>query len=222
MDIEGVGEKLCLAFFEKGLVKDVADFYYLTKEQLLGLERMAEKSASKILRSIADSKERSLYRVIFALGIIHVGEEIAETLADHFGSIDKLSQASEEELKQIPTIGPKIAQSVASFFRQEGNKKIIEKLKQAGVKLGNKVRVPAGGMPLTGQEFVLTGRLSILPRAEAEARIKALGGSVGSTVTRKTNYLVIGEGPGSKLDKAHSLGTGLLTEEGFLRLIGVH
>ena len=222
MDVEGVGEKLCLAFFEKGLVKDVADFYYLTKEQLLGLERMAEKSASKILKSITDSKDRSLYRVIFALGITHVGEEIAELLADHFSSIDRLSQANEEELKRIPTIGPKIAQSVASFFRQEGNRRIIEKLRRAGVRLGNKVRVPAGGMLLTGQEFVLTGRLLILSRADAEARIKALGGSVGSTVTRKTNYLVVGEGPGSKLNRAHSLSTGLLTEEEFLRLIGVH
>ena len=221
MDIEGVGEKLCLAFFEKGLVKDVADFYYLTKEQLLGLERMAEKSATKVLQAIAESKERPLARVLFALGITHVGEEIAEVLTDHFGGIEKLSRASEEDLQRIPTIGPKIAQSVASFFRQEGNRSIIEKLKQAGVRLEAKAPAPRES-PLVGQEFVLTGRLSALSRAEAEARIKALGGSVGSSVTRKTTYMVVGEGPGSKLDRAHSLGTGLLTEEEFLRLIGVH
>ena len=223
MDIEGVGEKLCLAFFEKGLVKDVADFYYLTKEQLLGLERMAEKSASKVLQAIEESKERPLYRVIFALGITHVGEEIAEVLTDHFDSIGRLSQATEEELRRIPTIGPKIAQSVASFFRQEGNLDIIDRLKKAKVTALLEAKAPVQReSSLSGQEFVLTGRLLTLPRAEAEARIKALGGSIGSSVTRKTTYLVVGEGPGSKLDRAHSLGNGLLTEEEFLRLIGVH
>ncbi len=222
MDIEGVGEKLCLSFFDKGLVKDVSDFYYLNKEQLLGLERMADKSATKVLKSIADSKDRPLYRVLFAMGILHVGEEIAEVLADRFDSIDKLSQASEEELRKIPTIGPKIAQSVASFFRQEGNKRIVERLRQAGVRLESRVRANNGPLPLAGQEIVLTGRLTMFPRAEAINRIKALGGSVGSTITQKTTYLVVGEGPGTKLDKAHSLGTGLLTEEEFLRLIGVH
>jgi DNA ligase (NAD+) len=221
MDIEGVGEKLCLALFEKGLVKNVSEFYDLTKEKLLKLERMAEKSASKVLDSIEKSKERPLYRVIFALGITHVGEEIAEVLADHFGGIEKLSQASEKDLQQVPTIGPKIAESIVAFFRQEENKEVIKKLKQAGVRLEAKAPAPRES-PLMGQEFVLTGRLSTLPRAEAEARIKALGGSVGSKVTRKSTYLVVGEGPGSKLDKAHSLGTGLLTEEEFLRLIGVH
>jgi DNA ligase (NAD+) len=182
---------------------------------------MAEKSATKVLQAIAESKERPLARVLFALGITHVGEEIAEVLTDHFGGIAKLSRATEEDLQQIPTIGPKIAQSVASFFRQEGNRRIIEKLKQAGVRLEAKAPAPRES-PLVGQEFVLTGRLSALSRAEAEARIKALGGSVGSSVTRKTTYMVVGEGPGSKLDRAHSLGTGLLTEEEFLRLIGVH
>jgi len=135
MDIDGVGEKLCLALFEAGLVKDVADLYYLTREQLLSLERMAEKSASNVLNSIEASKNRPLARVIFALGILHVGEEYAELLAENFSSIDELAKASQEELLSLPSIGPKIADSIVAFFRQEGNRRIIEKLRKAVVRL---------------------------------------------------------------------------------------
>jgi len=222
MDIEGVGERLCAALFEKGLVKDVADFYYLTKEQLMSLERMGDKSATNILKAIQESKDRALYRAVFALGITHVGEEIAEILTEHFRSIDRLAQASEEEMQKIQGIGPKIAQSVVSFFRQPQNREIVEKLRRAGVRLSDDKAAPPKDNPLSGMEFVLTGRLSSFPRGEAESRIKALGGAVGSNVTRKTTYVVAGEDPGSKLDKAHSLGIEVLTEEDFLRLIGVH
>jgi len=218
MDIDGVGEKLCTALFQQGLVKDVADLYYLTREQLLEMERMADKSVSNVLGSIEKSKDRPLARVIFALGILHIGEETAGLLASHFSSIDKLAKANEEELLSIPSIGPKIAESIVAFFRQKENQHIIEKLRKAGVKLEEASAEPKE-LPLTGQEFVITGRLEAFPRSEAEARVKELGGAVGSSVTKKTTYLVVGADPRSKLDKARSLGTKLLTEEEFLRVI---
>jgi len=225
MDIDGVGEKLCQALFEGGLIKDSADLYYLTKEQLLSLERMADKSASNVLSSIAASKDRPLARVIFALGIIHVGDRYAELLAEHFASIDALAKAGQEELLTIPSIGPKIAEGIATFFRQEGNRQIIEKLRKAGVKLEKPENVGeelVSSLPLAGLEFVLTGKLESLSRAEAEARIKVLGGKTGSDVTRKTSYVVVGADPGSKLAKAEKLGTKTLSEAEFLKLLDAH
>ncbi len=218
MDIDGVGEKLCTALFQKGLVKDVADLYYLTRERLLGLERMADKSVSNVLSSIEKSKDRPLARVIFALGILHIGDETAELLASHFPRLDKLANATQEELLSIPSIGPKIAESIVAFFRQKENQHIIKKLRKAGVRLDESPARPRE-LPLAGQEFVVTGRLEDLSHSEAEARIKELGGAVGSSVTKKTTYLVVGADPGSKLDKARSLGTKLLNEDEFLRII---
>jgi DNA ligase (NAD+) len=221
MDIDGVGDKLCQALFEAGLVKDVADLYYLTREQLLSLERMADKSASNVLKSIERSKDRNLARVIFALGILHVGDQYAELLAEQFQSIDQLAKASQEELSAIPSIGPKIAESIVAFFRQKGNKQIIEKLRKAGVKLEREKakRGRPDELPLTGLEFVLTGKLESFSRPEAEAKIKALGGKAGSDVTRKTSYVVVGADPGSKLAKAQKLGTKTLSESEFLKLL---
>jgi DNA ligase (NAD+) len=221
MDIDGVGEKLCQALFEAGLIKDVADLYYLTKEQLLGLERMADKSVSNVLNSIEGSKNRPLSRLIFALGILHVGEEYAELLAGNFNSIDELAKASWEYLSSLPSIGPKIADSIVAFFRQEGNKRIIEKLRKAEVKLQNEKAEEAKPeeLPLVGLEFVLTGKLESLTRSKAEARIKALGGKAGSDVTKKTSYLIVGADPGSKLAKAQKLGIKTLSETEFLKLL---
>jgi DNA ligase (NAD+) len=221
MDIDGVGDKLCQALFEAGLVKDAADLYYLTREQLLGLERMADKSASNVLNSIEDSKDRPLARVIFALGILHVGEQYAELLAEQFHSIDQLAEATQEELSTIPSIGPKIAESIVAFFRQEGNKQIIKKLRKAGVMLeSEKVKkAKPEELPLAGQEFVLTGKLESFSRSEAEAKIKALGGKAGSDVTKKTSYVVVGADPGSKRDKAEKLGIKTLSEAEFLELL---
>jgi DNA ligase (NAD+) len=220
MDVDGVGEKLCQALFEAGLIKDAADLYFLTRQQLLGLERMADKSASKVLKSIEASKDRPLARVIFALGILHVGDQYAELLAEHFASIDDLAEASPEELSTIPSIGPKIAEGILTFFRQEGNRRIIEKLRKAGVRLEReKVKAGREELPLAGLEFVLTGKLESFSRPEAEARIKALGGKVGSDVTRKTSYVVVGADPGSKLAKAEKLGTETLSEAEFLEML---
>jgi DNA ligase (NAD+) len=216
MDIDGVGDKLCQALFEAGLVQDAADLYYLTREQLLGLERMADKSVSNVLNSIEESKDRSLARVIFALGITHVGEQYAELLAREFHSISKLSKASKQKLLEIHPIGPKIAESIVAFFRQEGNKRIIEKLreKKVGQGLGKRKAkaVKPEKLPFSGREFVFTGKLDSFSRSEAEAEIKALGGKAGSDVTRKTSYVVVGADPGSKLAKAEKLGIETLNE----------
>ena len=218
MDIDGVGEKLCQALFEAGLVKDAADLYYLTREQLLGLERMADKSASNVLDSIGGSKDRPLSRVIFALGILHVGAEYAELLAREFSSIDELAKADEERLRDIPSIGPRIAGSIVVFFRQKGNREIIRKLKKAGVKLEREEAKP-GKLPLSGVEFVLTGKLERLTRAAAEAKVRELGGKAGSEVTRKTTYVVVGAEPSSKLDKARKLGIKTISEAEFLKML---
>jgi DNA ligase (NAD+) len=221
MDVDGVGERLCQTLFEAGLVRDVADVYYIARDQLLGLERMAEKSVANVLDSIERSKNRPLARVIFALGIPHVGDQYAELLAEHYEGIDRLAGASQDDLSALPSIGPKIGQSIVAFFRQEGNRRIIDKLRAAGVRLDREKtkRTGAREMPLAGLEFILTGRLDSFSRPDAEARIEALGGKAGSDVTRKTSYVVVGADPGSKLAKAQSLGIEILEEEEFLQLL---
>ena len=220
MDIRGIGESQSAMLLTEGLVKDVSDLYYLKdkKEQLLKLERMAEKSADNIIKAIDDSKKRPLGRLIFALGIRHVGGETAEILAKEFGSIDKLAHASRERLMKIDSIGGKIADSIIAFFGQKENRHIIERLRKAGVRLEEEAARPEE-LPLAGQEFVITGRLEALSRQEAEARVKALGGTAKSDVTRKTTYLVVGAEPGSKLARAQALGTKQLTEEELLKLL---
>ncbi len=220
MGIRGIGESLSATLFENGLVKNVADLYYLKekREQLLKLEKMAEKSVDNLLEAIENSKTRPLARVIFALGIRHVGGETAELLARHFNSIDKLANAIQDELLSIDTVGPKITESIAAFFRQEENQRIIDRLKGKGVRLEAEAVEPEA-LPLAGQEFVLTGRLEAFSRQDAEARIKALGGSTKDNVTRTTRYLVAGAEPGSKLARAQELGIEQLTEEKFIHLL---
>ncbi len=219
MDIRGIGESMSALLLREGLVKDVADLYYLKEESLLKLERMGEKSVANIVNAIKRSKDRPLARVIYALGIRHIGEQMAQLLADHFSSIDKLANASEEELTTIRTVGSKIAESVVAFFRQKENRRLIEKLRKADVKLAEAKAVEAEELPLAGQEFVVTGRLDAFSREEAEARIKALGGITKDNVTRQTTYLVVGADPGSKLARAQTLGIKQLTEPELLRLL---
>jgi len=219
MDIRGIGESQSAMLLREGLVRDVADLYYLKKEQLARLERMGEKSAANIIEAINTSKQRPLARLIFALGIRHVGAEMAEILAGKYHSLDELANASKEDLMSIATVGPKIADSITAFFSQEENRAIIERLRQAGVKMEEAAARPEE-QPLAGMEFVLTGKLESLTRQEAEAKVKALGGTTGSSVTKKTSYLVVGADPGSKLTRARELGTKQLTEKDFLELIG--
>ncbi len=221
MDIRGIGEKMSVILLKEGLVQNYADLYSLEKkrEALINIERMAEKSVDNMLDSIKKSKGRPLARFIFALGIKHVGAETAELLAKRYGTIEKLKNASEEELKEIDAIGPKIAGSIIAFFANEENRRIIEKLIEAEV-LPAEEKTSEKKLPLAGREFVITGRLQGLSRQEAEAKIKALGGSAKSDITRKTAYLVVGEEPGSKLARAEKLGVEQINEEKLIKLIG--
>ncbi|MFC1918860.1 NAD-dependent DNA ligase LigA, partial [Chloroflexota bacterium] len=191
MDIRGIGESLSTTLFDKGLVKNVADLYDLgeKREQLSELEGMGEKSIDNMLEAIEKSKETPLARVILALGIRHVGGEMAQVLAARFDSIDKLANASKEELVSIPAVGPKIAESITTFFGQEENRRIIERLREAGVRLEEKTARPKE-LFLNGKEFVITGRLEAFSRPEAEAKIRELGGTAKDNVTRQTTCLV--------------------------------
>ncbi|MBI2829698.1 MAG: NAD-dependent DNA ligase LigA [Chloroflexi bacterium] len=218
MDIRGIGESLSALLLTSGVVKDVGDLYSLTKEQLAQLERMGDKSAQNIINSINNSKDRPLGRLIYALGIRHVGGENAELLAGEFRSIDALMNASHERLMAVPAVGPKIADSIVAFFRQEENRQIIEKLRWVGVRMSEE-KGEAKELPLAGMQFVVTGTLESFSREAAEEKIRALGGSAGDNVSRKTTYLVVGANPGSKLARAQSLGIKQLTENEFLELI---
>lgn len=219
MDIEGIGEAQSVTLYNKGLVKNAADLYRLKdrRTELLQLENTGEKSVANLLKAIENSKNRPLARLIYALGIRHIGNETAEILAKRFGSIEALSRASKDELMAIEAIGPKIADSILAFFNQEENRQIIQGLREAEVKLAEKVSAQA--LPLDGREFVITGRLDAFSRQEAEEKIKALGGTAKDNVTRKTTYLVVGADPGgNKLAKAQELGTKQIDEK---KLLGI-
>ncbi len=218
MDIRGIGESMSATLYQKGLVKNAADLYYLTQEKLAEMERMGEKSAANIINAINTSKDRPLARVIYGLGIRHVGEEIGQVLAANFPSIDNLAKASRDDLMKISAIGPKIADSIVGFFGQTENLEIIQRLKDAGAKLEETATAPKD-LPLSGKEFVLTGKMESFSRPEAEARIKELGGSAKDNVTHKTDYVVYGADPGSKLTRARELGIKTIEEKEFLKLI---
>ncbi|MCD5390979.1 NAD-dependent DNA ligase LigA [candidate division NPL-UPA2 bacterium] len=217
MDIEGIGPKLIDQLIERGLLKNVSDLYFLKKEQLIGLQRMAEKSAQNIIDAIEASKDRNLSRIIYALGIRHVGEHVARVLAEEFGTVDALIRAKLEELEGIHEIGPIVAGTVHEFFRNEGNREIIRRLKEGGVKFRPVEKVAARGK-LSGVAFVFTGTLSSMSRDEAQVRVKELGGKASSSLSRKTDYLVAGTEPGSKLARAKKLGVKVINEKKFLEL----
>ena len=222
MDIDGLGEQWCNILIENSLVKDVADLYRLDKEELLKLDRMGDKLATKIMTNVEVSKQRPLHRVLFALGIIHVGSEIAELLTQRYASINGMAEATPEELTEIPGIGPKIAESVADYFAVPLNQQVLKDLGEAGVVLHHDIpdiQEAADDLPFSGKSFVVTGTLSGFTRREAEDRIKILGGNVSSAVTRKTDYLVAGGSPGSKVAAAGRLGTEILYEAAFLELM---
>ena len=222
MDIDGLGEQWCNILIENSLVKDVADLYRLDKEELLKLDRMGDKLATKIMTNVEVSKQRPLHRVLFALGIIHVGSEIAELLTQRYASINEMAEATPEELTEIPGIGPKIAESVADYFAIPLNQQVLKDLGEAGVVLHHDIpdiQEAADDLPFSGKSFVVTGTLSGFTRREAEDRIKILGGNVSSAVTRKTDYLVAGGSPGSKVAAAGRLGTEILDEAAFLELM---
>jgi DNA ligase (NAD+) len=217
MDIEGLGDKIVSQLLDAGLIRDPADLYAITKEQLLELERFADKSAENLIAAIARSKHPPLERLLFALGIRHVGEYVAKILARKFGNVGKIETASQEELTAIDGIGPTIAESIFKFSHEPHNLKILRKLEQADVR--PVVEKQATSSALAGKTFVFTGSLKGLSREKAKVLVVSLGGTATSTVSKKTDYVVAGEDPGSKFDKAKSLGVAILDEEGFLRRI---
>jgi len=218
MDIEGLGEQLIEQLVDRGLVTTPADFYKLGLIALAELDRMAEKSAQNVLDALAHSKSTTLPRFIYALGIRHVGESTAKTLARHFGTLDALMAASEEEMLAVEDVGPVVAQSILGFFHDPLNRELIAQLRAAGIHWDESI-VERDAQPLTGKTFVLTGTLPNLKRDEAQALIEAAGGKVSGSVSKKTSYVVAGEEAGSKLAKAESLGIPVLDEEAFLQLL---
>lgn len=220
MDIDGLGEKIVDQLLASGLVRSPADLYKLTVEQFAGLERMGEKSAKKLTAALEKSKQTTLSRFLYALGIRDVGEATAAALANHFGSLEALQEADEAAIQQVPDVGPVVAAHVHTFFRQPHNREVIEDLRRQGVTWPNQTpRAGAAEGPLTGKTFVLTGTLESMSRDQAGERISALGGKVTSSVSKKTHYVVAGSEAGSKLQKAQELGVQILDEAAFLKLL---
>jgi len=220
MDIDGLGEKQALRFLEEGLIEDVAGIYELGEEQLVGLEGFGEVSAHNLLAAIDASRARPFKRVLYALGLPGVGYVTAEALADHFGSIDALHAADPERIEEVEGVGPIMAVQIAESLADEPTWALVEKLREQGLRLEQDASERrAQGGPLEGKTLVLTGTLAELTREEAGALIKAAGGKVVNSVSKKTDYVVAGENPGSKLAKAEKLGVEVLDEAGLRALL---
>jgi DNA ligase (NAD+) len=217
MDVEGLGVKLIDQLVNKGLVKDVADIYDISKQRLIELERFADKSAQNIIDAIEKSKTKPLSKFLYALGIRHVGETTAEDLARNFPRLDDFFHLSEEDLMKVEGIGPEVAASVVKFFRDKKNKESIERLKKAGVNVIETKTKEKG--KLAEKTFVFTGALKDFERDEARNLVESLGATTASSVSKKVDYVVVGEDPGSKFDKAKELGVRTLTEEEFKKMV---
>lgn len=219
-DIAGLGPAVLRQLIEAGLVRDAADLFSLTFEQVRQLERMGDKSTANLLAAIQASKQNPLHRLIFALGIRYVGEKAARTLARHFGSMERLLEAKEEDLTGLPEIGPRIAGSVVEYLANPANRQLIDRLQKAGLNMQEEPRpVTAATSPLAGKKVVLTGTLSSMTRQQAKEAVEKLGGEISSSVSKKTDLVVAGADPGSKLDKARQLGVPVIGEEEFLALL---
>lgn len=218
-DIEGLGEKIVEQLLAEGLIKDPADVFYLKKDELTPLERFAEKSAANLIAQIEKSRKVPFDRFINALSIPHVGERVAQILAENFSSVDALMKATPEELTEIHTIGIEIAESIVHFFKYEQHRELIRKMLDAGVEIKYETKAPVSDK-LKGMVFVFTGGLDTMTRDEAEKLVALNGGRATSSVTKKTNYVVAGKDPGTKLEKAESLGIEILTEEEFRKMVG--
>jgi DNA ligase (NAD+) len=223
MDIDGLGEKTVSQLVDRGLVKELSGIYYLTGEQILGLDLFAEKSTNNLLEAIERSKNKELSRLIFALGIRHVGEHLAQVLARRFASIDDLAAASEEDLVAIDEIGPEVAASIRKFFDRSQNREVLERLKEAGVRMKEERQEPEspgeGERALQGLTFVFTGELESMTRAEAKRIVESAGGRATSSVSGRTDYVVTGSSPGSKLEEARRLGVKTISEDEFKKLV---
>jgi DNA ligase (NAD+) len=220
MDIERVGPALVNQLIEAKFVSDPADLYSVTFDQLMSLERTGEKSARNVMDSIERSKDTTLARLVFALGIRHVGERTAQVLAEHFGSLDKIRSASIEELSAVSDVGPVVAASIARFFAQDETNTVLEKLKRAGLRIPTAVRPAEEKAILAGKKFVFTGELQRFTRDKAEAWVRELGGAAASNVSKNTDYVVAGEKAGAKLAKATELGVTVISEEEFINMAG--
>ncbi|MBI5493026.1 MAG: NAD-dependent DNA ligase LigA [Deltaproteobacteria bacterium] len=218
MDIEGLGAMHVDQFVDSGLLKDVADIYYLNKDKLLGQERWAEKSAENLIKAIEASKRRTLERIIYALGIRGVGEHMARLLSKEFGSIEALMDTGEEDLVKVHEIGPETARSIVDFFKERHNLQVMEKLKKAGVVFPSEARKAKGR--LAGKVFLFTGSLKTFTRDEAKDLVEAEGGEAAAAISKKIDYVVAGEEPGSKYDKARELGLKIIDEDEFRRMAG--
>ncbi|PYS06948.1 MAG: DNA ligase (NAD(+)) LigA [Acidobacteria bacterium] len=220
MKIDGLGERLVDQLVEKSLVRDVSGLYRLSQEQLEGLERMGPKSAENLLRQIDASRSLEFWRLLFGLGIRHVGERTAQILAKHFGSMQRLQNASQEELEQVYEVGPKLAESIYRFLKQPENRELIEKLEAAGLPMKSDDFVPPEmAQVFEGKTFVLTGTLEGMTREEATSIIEHRGGRVSSSISKKTNFVLVGRDAGSKLDKARKLGVQILDEQQFRTML---
>ncbi len=218
LDVEGLGEKLVEQLVDTGLVRDLADLYHLDEARLVALERMGKKSAQNLLAQLERSKQATLPQLLVGLGIRQVGEATARALAEHFGTLTRLMDASEEELQEVRDIGPEVARSIRRFFVEKQNRAVIGRLRDAGLRPAPVVRAKG---PLSGKKLVLTGGLGGMTRAEAQRRIEALGGRVVASVSKETDWVVVGAEPGSKLARARKLGVPTLDEDEFLHLLGM-
>jgi DNA ligase (NAD+) len=219
MNIDGLGDKIVDQLVDKGMVKDVADLYELKLDEMAGLERMAEKSAQNLLDEIEGSKKNLLSRLIYALGILFVGERTGQLLAEHFSSVEDLAKATQEELELVPEVGPKVSASITDFFSEPANQKLIKKLREAGVRPTAEKREVKSDK-FAGKSFVFTGSLANRSREQAGEIVQQHGGKVSGSVSKKTDYVVVGTDPGSKHDKARELGVTVLTEAEFEKMIG--
>jgi len=222
VDIEGLGPAIIDQLVKESLIKDISDLYFLKRDNLISLERVAEKSADNLLDAIKESKKKSLTNLIYGLEIRYVGVHTSEVITRHYPTLDKFKKASLEDLIEICEIGPKIAESIILFFKEKGNLAIIERLRRAGLNFGQeeeKTREEKGAQILAEKQFVLTGTLKDFTRSQAKERIIELGGRVTGSVSKKTDYVVAGEDPGSKYQKAQELGVTIINEEEFKKII---
>jgi DNA ligase (NAD+) len=217
-DIDGLGEKIVEQLMNEGLIKNPADIFTLTKGDLEPLERFAEKSAENLIDAIEKAKQVTLSRFIFALGIRHVGEETAIRLADRFGNVDKLMNAQIDELTTIDDVGSRVAESIVEYFADKENVNVVHELLNNGVHVESQ-KSKVKSQKFSGKTFVLTGTLQTMSREDAESKIRELGGHPGGSVSKKTDYVVVGENPGSKFEKAKQLGVKILDEKEFVKLL---
>jgi DNA ligase (NAD+) len=219
MDIEGLGDKLLEQLVDRGMVESAADLYALSSPRLAALERMGEKSAENLVAALVRSKSTTLARFLYALGIREVGEATAQTLAQHFGTLESIAEAGSEDLQAAPDVGPVVAAHIHGLFRQPRNREVIERLRAAGVHWQETRPAMAEQLPLAGRTFVLTGALEGMSREGAKQRLEALGAKVTGNVSAKTDFVVVGLSPGSKLNRAKQLGVAILDRQAFFEML---